>query len=417
MRILFALHQFFPNHYTGTERLVLNLCKQMQRLGHTVKVLTYGITDNDGFKQNGDFLIKEYEFQGVPVISIKHRIIPQDVGFTIFNSEMEKVLENIFSKEELNILHICHPMRIGSILRVAEKRQIPTVLTLTDFWLMCPKGIAVTQKGVLCNTPEKGQKCITECYGNIWKDRLLQRADDAYEYFQSVNCIVSATNFLKQMFEFNNFSSDIKLIRFGKDYANVRRNSRKYSEKSEIIFGFLSTLLPHKGAHVLLNAFNEAKINNIKIKIYGHYFNEVDYYNTLKSSVKDERVEFCGSYNYEEMPKILDEIDILVVPSIWWENSPLILLRALAHNVPAIVSDLGGMTEVINDGENGFVFEAGNAHSLAEILRKIGEDPTTLNDMKARIRHPPRIEEEAFEYEKLYLSLIADKSEKSMDNI
>jgi len=402
MKILFTLHQFFPNHYTGTERLVLNLSKQMQRMGHSVKVLTYGITESNGIKKTGDFLIKEYEFQGIPVTSIRHEIIPDDLSFTVFDYTVAEVLENIFSSEVFDIIHICHPMRAGSIIKVANKRCIPTVLTLTDFWLMCPMGIAVTQKGELCVSPEKGNKCSKECYKAMGKGKLIQRYNDASEFIQSATCVVSATYFLKHMYESNNLSNDIKLIRFGKDYANVKHNSRKYSDKSDITFGFLSTLLPHKGAHVLLNAFNKVKMNNIKLKIYGHYFNEADYYNMLKSSVKDNRVEFCGSYNYEEMPKILDEIDILVVPSIWWENSPLILLRALAHNVPAIVSDLGGMTELINDGENGFVFEAGNVQSLAEVLRKIGEDPTILNEMKARIRHPPRIEEEAFEYERIY---------------
>ena len=129
-----------------------------------------------------------------------------------------------------------------------------------------------------------------------------------------------------------------------------------------------------------------------------------------KLARNSDKIEFLGEYKYEEMADILDGIDVLVVPSVWWENSPLILLRALAHNVPVIVSNLGGMTEVIKDGENGFSFEAGNAESLAEVLRKLGDNPTILNKIKSKIQHPPRIEEEAFEYEKVYLSLIAKKS-------
>lgn len=406
MKILFAVHQFFPKHYTGTERLVLNLSKQMQRMGHYVKVLTYGITETEGFTLDKDFLIKKYMFQGVPVISVRHKIIPEDVSFTIFDPAMEEIFEKILFDEEFDIVHICHSMRVGSFIRVAIHSNIPIVLTLTDFWLMCPKGIAVTQKGELCNTNENGIKCIEECYGDLWKDKLFQRSKEVNEVFQAVNCVVSATNFLKYIFKTNNFSSNIKLIRFGKDYTNVRRNLREYSEKSEIILGFLSTLLPHKGAHVLLEAFNKANMENIRIKIYGDYFGEIDYYEALKKMVKNNKVEFCGEYKYEDMPDILDEIDVLVVPSIWWENSPLILLRALAHNVPAIVSDLGGMTEIIKDGENGFGFEASSAASLANVLRKISENPTILNEMKNKIRHPPRIEEEAFEYEMIYSSLI-----------
>jgi glycosyltransferase involved in cell wall biosynthesis len=64
------------------------------------------------------------------------------------------------------------------------------------------------------------------------------------------------------------------------------------------------------------------------------------------------------------------------------------------------------MTEIIKDGENGFVFDVGNADSLANVLEKIGEDPTILNTIKNNIISPPRIEEEAFEYEILYHKLL-----------
>ncbi len=379
----------------------------MQKSGHSVVVLTYGYNETEDFRSKNDFLIKEYIYQGVPVISFRYREDLPQINFAVFDTEMENFLDSVFSDKEFDIVHICHPMRAGSILNVAKKRNIPIVLTLTDFWLMCPKGIAVTQRGELCTGPEKGVKCISECYGNSEKDILIHRFNDAYKYIQSVNCVVSPTKFLKNLFEMNNFSNNIKLIRFGKDYTNVRYNSKTYSKTDEITIGYLSSVLPHKGAHVLLEAFRKANMRNTKIKFHGSCFHDTDYYNELKDlAINDDKVEFHGPYEYKEMPQILDEIDVLAVPSIWWENSPLVMLRALAHNIPVIVSDLGGLTEVVKDGENGFVFEAGNSQSLAKILQMIGEDPEILNEMKAKINHPPRIEEEVFEYEKLYLDLI-----------
>ena len=119
-----------------------------------------------------------------------------------------------------------------------------------------------------------------------------------------------------------------------------------------------------------------------------------------------KQIEFCNAYKYEDFQKIFDELDLVIVPSIWWENSPLVLLEILTHHVPAIVSDLEGMTEIIKDGENGFVFEVGNIDSLAEVLKSIENDPTILNKLKSQITYPKRIEEEAFEYEKLYRELV-----------
>lgn len=386
-------------------------------MGHYAEILTYGVKDDAGFSIHNGVMSKRYNFQNVPVISVRHINVPDDINFVfnIFDKGLEDFLNKIIIKKKFDIVHIVHPVRLGHAIKVANSNGLPVVLTLTDFWLMCPRGIAITQNGELCCSSENGLKCAKKCFGDVWKDKLIQRFSDAKEFLNTTNCVVSPTFFLKKMFEINNFSSNIRIIPFGKDYINVRSNQKNYSENSEITLGFLSTLLHHKGAHVFLEAFNMANKENIRLKIYGHYFHEIDYYNTLKKLARNNnKIEFCGEYKYEQMPDILDEIDVLVVPSIWWENTPLILLRALAHKVPAIVSNLGGLTEVIRDGENGFTFEAGSAASLANVLQKLGDNPTVLNEMKNKIRHPPRIEEEAFEYEKIYSSLIKrnQKSEK-----
>jgi glycosyltransferase involved in cell wall biosynthesis len=404
MKILFAVHQFFPNHYTGTERLTLNLAKQMQRMGHSVKVLTYALSETVGLRQDGDFLFKEYEFQGIPVVSIRHNNIPEDVGFTIFDLPMEKFIKKIIAFQDFDVVHVLHPMRIGTIIKMAKRSNIPIILSPTDFWLMCPKGIAVTQKGELCYSSENTEKCIRECYGELWRERLVNRYKQSIEVFKSASAIVSATNFLSKIFVMNNMASNIKIIGFGEDHCMLKRNNTIYSDNSEVTIGFLSTLLPHKGAHILLEAYNKAKIDSIKLRIFGHYFGDTEYYQTLKKMVNRlDKIEFCGEYQYEKMPEIFNKIDLLVVPSIWWENSPLVLLKALAHKIPAIVSDLGGLTEIIKDGENGFTFQAGNSDSLAQVLRKICSNPSALNKIKLKIKCPPRIEDTAFEYEKIYL--------------
>lgn len=81
MRILIGVHQFFPHHYTGTERYVLNISKQLQKMGHFVKVLTYSIIDNSNFLKGSKMLFKEYVYEGVSVIALKHFEMPNDHSF------------------------------------------------------------------------------------------------------------------------------------------------------------------------------------------------------------------------------------------------------------------------------------------------------------------------------------------------
>lgn len=408
MKILYVIHQFFPEWYTGTERLTLNLAKQMQKMGHVVEVITYSTIDDSSYSTLKDFVCKRYNFQGIPVISIKHKQLPLDLNFDIFDESIKVLLKKIITKKKYDLVHVVHPMRMGYVIKFSHSIGLPVVLTLTDFFLMCPKIILFTPEGELCSGNDGlKKKCLEKCYDHFSSDKIERRFIEVKELFESVDYVISGTNFLIKMFKNNKINSNIKLIRFGTDYNTNHPIVKNYSDNSAVTVGYLSTLIPHKGADVLIDAFNKANLENIRLKIYGHYFGEKNYYEKLKSKVnKNSDVQFYGEYKFEELPQILDDIDIVVVPSIWWENSPLILLGALAHKIPVIVSDLGGLTEMIKDGENGFTFEAGNIESLAQVLFKIGKNPEILNELKNNIIYPPRIEEEAFEYELIYSGLI-----------
>jgi len=330
MHILFALHQFFPNGYFGTERLVLNLCKQMQKCGHRVTVLTYCNTEPNGYVNDGKFLKKQYIYQGVSVISIRHKVIPDLIDFTIFDEDMITYLNILFAEDTFDLVHVCHPMRIGSVIPFAHFKEIPIIITLTDFWLICPRGIAITLDGSLCIGSRDGIKCSQHCYqAPNWKTEQLQtRFHQVRMVLEYVNTIVSGTQFLKKMFEKTDLCHNIKVIPFGKEYRRFVKNTNYYKENSEITIGYLSSLTPHKGAHILLEAFQQINPKNIHLKIYGDCHLCLDYSVILKKIANEcPNIEFCGKYDYEMMPEMLKNIDIVAVPSLWWENSPLVLLR------------------------------------------------------------------------------------------
>lgn len=402
MNILFTVHQFFPHHYTGTERLVLNLSKQLQKNGHRIKILTYGITETEDYHFQDGFLIKEYNFEGVAIISVRHMNIPTEVSFSIFDIEMEEILHSILVQNTFDVIHVCHPMRTGTIIKVANKMNVPVILTITDFWLMCPRGIASTSDGHICNGSTNGEQCIANCFPPSWSERIHLRFAEATQLFTLVSRVVFPTAFLRSMYYKKMFSGQSELIRFGNDYRYIKNNTKHYTEKSEVKIGFLSNLSPHKGAHILVNAFIQANQKNLSLKIFGDPLQNPEYFEQLKNTSNKHRIEFLGRYNNEEMANILQDLDLVVLPSLWWENTPLVMLRALAHKVPVIVSDFPGMTEIVKDSTNGFVFKPGDSDHLKEILIRIGKKPALMNEIKNNISYLRRIEEEAFEYECLY---------------
>ena len=120
----------------------------------------------------------------------------------------------------------------------------------------------------------------------------------------------------------------------------------------------------------------------------------------------DRRISFGGLYTNTQLGKLLSQVDVVVVPSTWHENLPLIMQEAQTCGVPTLVADVGGMTECVTDGVNGFTFRVGDVADLQAKMQMIIDQPEILNEIKENIRNPKpgqyrvtSLEEEA----KLYL--------------
>jgi glycosyltransferase involved in cell wall biosynthesis len=116
----------------------------------------------------------------------------------------------------------------------------------------------------------------------------------------------------------------------------------------------------------------------------------------------DVRVRFCGTFPHDRIGVILADIDVLVVPSIWYENTPLVLYFAQAAGCPVIATGLGGMAEVIRHEENGLLFEPGDAGGLAAALRRLAQDHGLLRKLAHNAVRPKSIAEYAAELLALY---------------
>jgi glycosyltransferase involved in cell wall biosynthesis len=116
----------------------------------------------------------------------------------------------------------------------------------------------------------------------------------------------------------------------------------------------------------------------------------------------DRRIELAGVYGRQEVSRVLRGLDVVVVPSLWYENSPNVILEAFAHHIPVIASDLGGMAELVNEGENGLLFKPGDPDSLAGQLRRLLEDPRLLPKLRTGIGPVKNLTQEIDELEEIY---------------
>ncbi len=398
MKILHIIHQFYPMHYTGTEKFLLNLSLAIQRWSHNVKVVTYSYYENSFYSQTkGNILFHDFTYRGIPIIAYKHRENPIDLDFALECPELSEFADEIISREKPDLLHVAHSLRTAEFINAALRHGIPYLLTLTDFWLLCPKCILYTSKGSLCSGPMKGKTCIQLC-PEFSHESISHRYKHAEDILYNAQRVIAPSRFLGGIFQ-NEFA-DLTLshIPYGIDYSRIKRNTKHYV-KDALNFTYAGQIAYHKGVHVLIEAFKKLSFKNIMLNLYGSGLPDQEYH--LKQIASDDpRIQFRGVYNETQVGDILQCSDIVVIPSNWHENNTITMREALACNVPVIVSDAGGMTEVVKDSVNGFVFRMGDSKHLNEIMEKVIQDPKILNPLKQNINSTMMmaVEQEAFAY-------------------
>lgn len=404
MKILFAVHDFFPKFYGGTERYVLNLAKQMQRMGNRVEVLTYGVADPpEVFSSRGNILYRSYSFEGIPVICIRHKDIPLDHGYRVTDDLLEDMTA-ILKAEKPDLVHVAHPMRLSAVVNAAKLSGIPVVLTITDFWLICARGRFFKPDYSLCNSPEGGRKCRLQCGV---EDSIFDRNVNARRLFDTVDVRIAPSLFLIEVFKANHWDKPIHHVAHGVDYSYVSPRQKIRDEGASVHFAYMGVVGKFKGVDLLLNSFRAVKAQNIRLSVYGNYINDGIIDVLHEAARDDDRIKIMGRFDHEDLPSILNHVDIVVVPSTTLESYGLVVIESLAYEVPVIASDIvGSAYEFIRHGENGMIFSVKNPSELAGIIEQISERPSLIESMRSHISPPPRLEEEAFTVEKIYKAVV-----------
>jgi glycosyltransferase involved in cell wall biosynthesis len=138
--------------------------------------------------------------------------------------------------------------------------------------------------------------------------------------------------------------------------------------------GFVGTLAPHKGVDVLVRAFRTLRRADLTLDLHGGLTTHAAYVEELRQAASgDPRIRFHGPFAEGEQQRILAAMDLLVLPSVWWENSPLTVLEALAAGVPVVASDIGGLPELVAHEDTGLLIPPGDANALRQALEDVTE--------------------------------------------
>jgi glycosyltransferase involved in cell wall biosynthesis len=419
MRVAFFVHCFFPAHFYGTETYTYDLAYHLKRMGHDPIVVSAIFPGEPSVGE----LIFRYEYNTIPVVCIDKNFLPNTrVKDTYYQAEMRPVLENVLRELKPDLVHVTHLINhTAALLEVTKVLAIPTVATLTDFFGFCFNNKLEAADGNLCAGPNSRRTNCLACYlkdaarapsAEPWirwagaspcvkwiapfvsracslpflqsgpVDDLVQdlrsRPDILLRTYADYRAVITPTRFLQTAYERNGLKVPAYNIWFGVD---VSRAPKPHRSAETPLFGFIGQIARHKGTDILVDALRKLGKGCAKLRIYGPLDQDPIYMDKLRSAAEGLAVEFAGTFPKEQMAQILAEIDVLVIPSRWYENSPLVLLNALATHTPVIVSNVAGMTEFIDEGENGFSFDRGSSGALAEAMRRFVSEP----DLAARL--------------------------------
>jgi len=432
MKIAFFVHCFFPDHFYGTETYTFDLARHYQAWGHEVTVVSAVFQGEPGAAD----LITRYRYQGIPVVCIdKNRMPHSRVKETYYQPDMRPVLEKVLRELRPDVVHVTHLINHTAVLlEVTQQLGIPTFATFTDFFGFCFNNKLEAADGSLCPGPMGGRTRCLSCYirdgarspnaepwmrwaigpaSARWLARGVNLArsfpplrggpiDGLVEdlcrrpeilsglYNSGYTAAIAPSRFLHQAYEHNGILVPMRNIWFGVDIDRCPKPDRPRGHKP--VIGFIGQIAPHKGTDLLLEAFRRLPRDAAKLQIYGPADQDPAYMANLKSLSAGCAVQFMGTFPKEQMAAVLRELDLLVIPSRWYENSPLVLLNALASHTPVIVSDVAGMTEFIRPGFNGRAFALGCVDDLHSALFESVRDGDYLKTLSSTTSFDRRTE-------------------------
>jgi len=210
---------------------------------------------------------------------------------------------------------------------------------------------------------------------------IATRPDTLFSAYRNYDAMIAPTTFLRDAYIRNGFDpARLTLSYFGVDIDRAPKPGRK---DGALIIGYVGQIAPHKGVDLLLGAARNMPAGSVRIRVHGPENQDPDYMTRLRA-LAGTHTEFCGTFPPAKMASVLADVDILAIPSTWYENSPLVLLYALATHTPVLVSDVQGLTEFLRPGEGGWSFKRGNLADITAVLRRLVDDRAAFKAVAAR---------------------------------
>jgi glycosyltransferase involved in cell wall biosynthesis len=418
VKLLYVLHQFFPEAYSGTEQYVLACAREGRRRGHDVTIAS--LLPDSSIPDPPVHVYRE-TYDGFPVVRVRHWIgcLRNEAVRDFHDPHLRPAFARILEEVRPEAVHFFHLRNVGAdFLLAAEEMRLRTVVHLMDFWYLCPRFNLLRGDGTLClGAPEGGIGCVS-CVrpdlvegdspsGPFEKSRVLASGGDfpspeptppgvaaalarrpafLRDALARADAVFAPSRFLRDLFVRNGFPERrFRVVPYGVSRDRFAANPVARPRRPLRLM-FAGVLSPWKGALVLVEAARHVRgefelhlFSRLDEEMFRPYISRV-----LQAAEGDPRIRFRGMFERDSARSVYAEADLLVLPSLWHENTPFVALEALASGVPVLGSDVGGIAEIVREGENGALFPRGDVAALSRRLQEFVDRPARLAELRPR---------------------------------
>jgi glycosyltransferase involved in cell wall biosynthesis len=453
VRVLQVIHQFPPFSSQGSEVYCCNLSKQL-REDDDVRVFHVSNVGRPWRRR-----LERATHAGVPAYHCIDRSEYSRVADWP-NEFLRRSFRTVLDEFDPQVVHFHNFVSLGDDLVSMASDRARVVYTLHDFGLICPNSLLLRSDGTLCDNQRSDffEQCCPTLIRTIgrstqkrpWIARLpslarwrlyarqssrhlvrspllagvglaerwlgnpretdVARKRDFFlthrqRIFHDVDLFLAPSRFLLDRYVNCGLPREkVVFARYGmRDISRIARSNGS----QPVRVGYIGALHPHKGVEVLLEAFRGLG-GRASLHVYGSAFGSPVSQSYLRRIRDGEtgNVVFHGSYDNDAIAEVLAKLDVVVVPSLWYENSPLTIQEAFSAGVPVITSDCGGMAELVRHGVDGLRFQMGDAQDLRQKLLQVLDHPELLERFRSNIPEVATIRQHATELRACYQRLL-----------
>lgn len=401
MRILHVVRGLPPAIWGGAEIYTRNVAGALAARGHQVTIFaptTAPVAQREQ-AHDGVTLVHAPLAPGRDATQTAQNPASQ-LWLTVRNRAIEAQFAALLAAEPPDVFHFQHLQGLSAqLIAQAATVSAPRIMTLHDFWFFCANSQLRRPGDETCAGPAPGCRNCVDCMTLrpelqplrtlrpltalplAWRNRYLAAR------LAEVDQIIAPSQFLRDRYIEHGVAPDrILALEYG--IAALPHGAAPLPlPAARPRFVFVGSLAPHKGVHVLVEAFNRLPAG-ASLTLIGGEGNIAGYAQELRSLATHPGIHFAGPQPQGVVHATLRAADCLIIPSVWYENSPLVVQEAFTAGLPVVASRIGALEEKVIEGVNGRHFAPGDVDALAAVLGELHANPAALAALRAGVRPP-----------------------------